>query len=223
MIFLYDNLTATVIGATVLLVLLVSMQRLTEVQIERTATYMVKKQANEFATWMEEDLLKMHENVSEEEHPVPFSDPEYDSEGLLTTDFIFRQDSTDYSVNPPESREIHVRYRLEQVGQRELSGEMIDVYQLSRYTCDATSGGNCNPNSSSHWTLDGESTDLLSYFRVDMLDRDAQPVANPASTEANNPGTIRNSRIRFAMVTPFETERQTLREVYYGATLILEL
>lgn len=222
MIFLYDNLTATVIGATVLLVILVSMQRLTEVQIERTATYTVKKQANEFATWMEEDLLKMRMHVPEDVHPVPFSDPTYDSEGLLTTDFVFRQDSTDYTVDPPVQREIHVRYRAEEVGQRTLSGETVSVYQLSRLTCDGTSGP-CDLANESHWSQDGASSDLLSYFRVDMLDRDAQPIANPSSTEANNPGTVRNSRIRFAMVTPFETQRQTLREVYYGATLILEL
>jgi len=222
MIFLYDNLTATVIGATVLLVILVSMQRLTEVQIERTATYTVKKQANEFATWMEEDLLKMRMHVPEDVHPVPFTDPTYDSEGLLTTDFIFRQDSTDYAVDPPEQREIHVRYRTEEVGQRTIGGEVVPVYQLTRYTCDSTSG-NCNPNNDAHWSQDGASSDLLSYFRVDLLDRNAQPIANPATTEASSPGTVRNSRIRFAMVTPFETDRQTLREVYYGATLILEL
>lgn len=222
MIFLYDNLTATVIGATVLLVILVSMQRLTEVQIERTATYTVKKQANEFATWMEEDLLQMRMYVPEEEHPVPFLNPTYDVDDVMTTEFIFRRDSTDYSVDPPAQREIHVRYHIEEVGERTISGEKIPVYQLNRLTCDGD-GSSCNPGDAADWTTDGQSYDLLSYFRVDMLDRDAQPIANPATTEANNPGTVRNSRIRFAMVTPYETERQTLREVYYGATLILEL
>ena len=222
MIFLYDNLTATVIGATVLMVILVSMQRLTEVQIERTATYTVKKQANEFATWMEEDLLQMRMYVPEDEYPVPFQDPTYDAEDVMTTQFIFRRDSTDYTVDPPAQREIHVRYDIEEVGERTISGEAISVYQLSRLTCDGD-GSACDPGNDAHWTTDGQSYDLLSYFRVDMLDRDAQPIANPATAETSTPGTVRNSRIRFAMVTPYETERQTLREVYYGATLILEL
>ena len=116
------------------------------------------------------------------------------------------QVSRTFTTTDPPVR-VQTRYELEDAGTKMLQGEEIDVYRLMRY--EKVGAG--------AWKSDGQSSTLLSYFRIDMLNGDAQPVADPAA----NASTVRNTRVRFAMVTPFEVRGSTLNKVYYGSTLML--
>lgn len=60
---------------------------------------------------------------------------------------------------------------------------------------------------------------MLSYFKIELLDQDAQPVDDPV----NNADQVQNTRVRFTMAAPFEVARaQVLRQVYYGSTLLIQ-
>ncbi|NBB87091.1 MAG: hypothetical protein GVY12_12865 [Bacteroidetes bacterium] len=210
MIFLYDNLTATVIGAMVLLIVLASTQRLNEVMVERTATYTVKSQAQQMATWLEDDLLFMGRNMSRDELAITALDT--NAVGI-TTDFTFVYDSLQVVVDDIDTLQVQVRYELAEVGTRTLgkgtsSERVLPVYAMQRYR---TVGAEPEQR-------DGQSNDLLSYLRIDLLDRDTKPIEDPFAVD---PRDVRNTRLRFAMVTPYESDRTFLREVYYGSTLMI--
>lgn len=204
-----DNLSATLIASTVLLIIVVLQARTTEINMEQATTYMVKKQASELSTWLESDLLMLGRNMTDPA-VVPFENP-VDS-GLVTTRFTFYRDSIDTSVDPVDTIRVGVRYALLRTGTRTISDEPVDVFRLRRETQE--DGG--------AWTEAGGAAPLLSYFKIDMLNRDARPVAAPADVAAVNADSVRNTRLRFSMVTPFETKRTTLRQVYYGSTLMIE-
>src|SRR5690625_7801492 len=63
MIAIFDNLNAILIGSTVILVIMAMQMRMTEMSVEQTANYMMKRQAMDLATWMEDDLLLMGQNL----------------------------------------------------------------------------------------------------------------------------------------------------------------
>lgn len=210
MIFLYDNLTATVIGAMVLLIVLASTQRLNEVMVERTATYTVKSQAQQMATWLEDDLLFMGRNMSRDDLAITALDT--NAVGI-TTDFTFVYDSLQVVSDDIDTLQVQVRYELDEVGTRTLgkgtsSERVLPVYAMQRYR---TVGAEAEQP-------DGQSNDLLSYLRIDLLNRDTRSIEDPFSVD---PRDVRNTRLRFAMVTPYESDRTFLREVYYGSTLMI--
>ncbi|WP_456424703.1 hypothetical protein [Rhodocaloribacter sp.] len=208
MIILFDNMSAALVGATVMLMLLSLQLKLSGMNLEQTSTYMVKNQASDLATWMEEDLLKLGENIDKTKE-VPFTNP-IDSAGV-TIDYTFSRDSLDLSVTPPDTIRIDTRYRLNKTGTRIVDHEVIDVFRLVRSV--RYDGG--------VWQNAGGSSSLIGFFKIEMLDRDAAPIADPVATATADPTAIHNTRIRFSMVTPFETETTAVRKVYYGSTLLI--
>jgi hypothetical protein len=205
MIFIIDNLNAMIVMGAVILALMFLRTRTVETGIEQNSTYMMKKQAIDMAVWMEDDLLRVGENMNPDS--LRFENPVQDN--LITRTFIFYRDS----VSAPESPPIRVltRYQLEDAGTKILQEEEIPVYRMVR----SVKVGN------GAWVDDGGSSTLLSYFRIDMLNRDAVPVDAPATVALAKPDSLRNTRVRFAMVTPFEVRNNTLNQVYYGSTLML--
>lgn len=210
MIFLYDNLTATVIGAMVLLIVLASTQRLNEVMVERTATYTVKSQAQQMATWLEDDLLFMGRNMSRDELAITVLDT---NDVGITTDFTFAYDSLQIVSDQIDTTRVQIRYELEEVGTRTLGKGTVNERVLPVYAMQRFRRVGAEPEEA-----DGQSNDLLSYLRIDLLDRNTKPIENPFSVD---PRAVRNTRLRFAMVTPYESDRTFLREVYYGSTLMI--
>ncbi len=208
---LYDHFTAGVIGGAVLLIFLTMQLRITEMNIEQTATYIVKTNATSLANWMEEDMLTMGKYMG---GAVAFENP-VDSTGkdTVTTLFTFYKDSTDTSVDPPVTFRVFTKYELLKTGTRTVGGEEIDVFRLVRSQ---------KMGAGASWDQNGESGSPLSYFRVEMLNRDGKPVSNAASVAALKPDSVRNTRVRFSMASPFETERSTIRQVYYGSTLLIQ-
>jgi len=204
---IFDNLNALIVGGMLFLMLLGIQQRVAEMNLEQTVNYIVKRQAGDLATWLEDDLLKLGRNVDWGSE-TPFENP-IDSAGV-TVRFVFFHDSTDAGGNTVR---VHVRYRLTSVGHRVIRNDTVPVYRLYREECI---GSGCP---SAGWQVNGGGPGLLSYFKIDLLDRDARPVADPA----NNADQVQNTRVRFTMAAPFEVARaQVLRQVYYGSTLLIQ-
>ena len=202
---LFDNLNALLIGGTVMMLLLTVYPRVQDMRLEQTATYVVKQQANDFATWAEEDLLKMGANMDLGE--VLFENP-VDSAGL-TTRFTFYRDSV---IATGVEVRLGVRYDLHHTGTRILGADTLDAFQVRRH----------ERMGSGSWMPAGNGPARLSAFRIELLNRDMQPIVNPASATAVVPDTVHTTRLRFAMLSPFDAERSTLRQLYYGSTLMVK-
>lgn len=205
--FIFDNLNALIVGGVLFLMLVNVQRRVAEMNLEQTVNYIVKRQAGDLATWMEDDLLKLGRNVDWATE-TPFENP-VDSAGV-TVRFMFFHDSTDASGNTVR---VYIRYRLIPEGQRVIRNDTIPVYRLQREEC---TGGGCPGGP---WQYAGGGPGLLSYFKIDLLNQDAQPLADPQS----NASLVQNTRVQFTMAAPFEVARsQVLRQVYYGSTLLIQ-
>ncbi len=210
MIFIYDNLTATIIAMSVFLLLVTIQFRTTQTNIAQTSRNIVKEQAQGFATWLEDDLEKMGQNIGPGSAPpynVAFDDPT-DSSGV-TVDFTFYQDSI---VSTSSTMRVATQYRVKKTGTRVVEADTVDLYQLTRYRQEGASAS---------WVEDGRSIDALGYFDVDMLNRDAQPIINPRSAAQTDQDTVRSTRVRFSVVAPFQNEKTSLRVVHFGSVLLL--
>ncbi|MCB0720204.1 MAG: hypothetical protein KDD65_17275 [Bacteroidetes bacterium] len=209
MILILDNIAAFIIGSTIFLVLMAMQMRTTEMNIDQTSTYMMKNQAASFSTWIEEDLLNLGEHM-DKSVTTPFANPVYDQHGN-TTSFTFYQDTLNTTVVPADTVRIATRYNLAFVGYSTSTGDSTAVYKLERSVRYQTGP----------WQDEGESVPLISVFRIDMLDMNAQPIADPVAAMTADPTSVRNTRIRFAMVPPIETSRATLNKIFYGSTLLI--
>ena len=203
MIFLFDHLAATIIGATAIFILAALMLRVGEVNVEQVANYHVKTQAADFATWLEDDLLTMGKNRPYDLTNPPFENP-VDSSGF-TTNFVFYWDSV--TTSPVDTIRYSIRYELEKRGTRVVGSDTISVFRLARYQREDAGS----------WVQSGSSSDLLSSFRIQMLNRDAVPLSDPKSDYDE----VWNTRVRFSMATPFDTQNSTIRQVFYGSTLMI--
>ncbi|MFP4229067.1 MAG: hypothetical protein ACLFTE_09595 [Salinivenus sp.] len=152
--FLYDNLTATVAGLTVILILASLQMRMTKSSVTQTGRKAALNQAESFATWLEDDLGRMGRNREEGEvfSMGSRSDEEASPTGAVLRDFTF------YSEDDTGT-ETTVEYTIEE----EDSDEQT-LYELTR------NGG------------DGQAT-RLGYFDVRFLDRDAEVISNPEANE----------------------------------------
>lgn len=210
MIFIYDNLTATIIAMSVFLLLVTIQFRTTQSNIAQTSRNIVKEQAQGFATWLEDDLETMGQNIGPGSAPpynVAFENP-VDSSGV-TVDFTFYQDSI---LSTTTTMRVETRYRVKKTGTRVVKADTMDLYQLTRFRKEGAGG---------MWEEDGRSINALGYFDVDMLNRDAQPIASPRSAAQANPDTVRSTRVRFSVVAPFQNEQTSLRVVHFGSVLLL--
>ncbi|MDQ7039524.1 MAG: hypothetical protein Q9M35_01105 [Rhodothermus sp.] len=202
---IFDNISATILGGTLLIILISVQQRIMEINLEQITNYMVKRQANDLVSWIEEDLLRLGENV-DFNNEVPFVNPIQNAATGITESFTFFRDSIDIDG---KIFRIYIRYDLNPKGYRIIRGDSIPVYQLVRSVKIGEDGT---------WEISGRSPALISYFRIDLLDRDAKPLADPAG----NPELVQNTRVRVTLVPPYETSRsQVLQRVYYGSTLLI--
>lgn len=203
MIFVLDNINALIIGSAIILVVMAMQMRMTDISVEQSANYMMKRQAMDLATWMENDLLQMGRNLPN--GTISYVNPSDSSD--VTVRFEFYRDSVQTSGGSLDTFRVATRYELSKLGSHYSERDTVDSYRLDRYVSEG--GG--------PWQKSGGSSGLLSYFKIEMLDRDAKPITNPVAS----PELVRNTRVSFHMVTPFERQRSTLRRVYYGSTLMV--
>ena len=188
--FLFDNLTATVIAMTVLLILASMQMRATRQQVAQTSQNIVQRQAGQLTTWLEEDLGRIGRNMSDDE--VAFEKLEdSDQQKWITEEFVFEHEETDGTV-------VRVRYLVESTGSsREIdmggTTKSVELYQLTREKKVVGETG---------WQAKGGSIPALEYFDVDLLDRNAEPVSDPVSNEDD----VRSVRVRFSLVAPYQNE-----------------
>ena len=206
MILLLDHINAMIIGATAFLIVMALQLRMNELTVEQVANYALKTQAADLAVWMEDDLLRMGTNVVDE---VPFANP-IDSAGV-TTEFTFFWDSVNTAVVPFDTTRFTIRYKLVQSGLQVAGDDTLSTYRIARSQREGTGP----------WQPAGSSSAMISGFTVEMLNADAKPVSNPVFHEGAKPDSVRNTRLRFSMATPFQTARSTIRQVFYGSTLMI--
>src|SRR5690625_528170 len=203
MIAIFDNLNAILIGSTDILVLVAMQMRMAEMSVEQTANYRMKRQAMDLTTWMEDDLLLMGQNLPS--GTTAYANPK-DSSGI-TLGFEFYRDSVAVVGGTLDTMRITTRYELFKTGVHQTEKDTVDSFRLERW----------GQMGSGPWVREGGSSALLSHLKLESLDRDALPVSDPVA----HPSQVRNTKVSFHMVTPFETRRATLRRVYYGSTLMV--
>lgn len=219
MYFIYDNLTATLVGGTVILVLMAMQMNIVQMNVQQTVTYMTKKYSLDFADWLEDDLLAIGENLDPDD-PKCDANPNAwgcwiiknpDVEDGLTMRFVFAFDSVRYDRGTHMTDTLHVivKYELEEVSE---PGEE-DLYQAVRYA-KMWRPWEMKPAT---FTRTGSSAGLLKQFTIEMRDRNGERVDDPAQHMED----IEQTYARFAMVPPFQSEDRDLRAMYWGASLLL--
>lgn len=207
--FLYDNLTATVIALTTLLLLFSIQSRATQNNVAQTSRNVMEEYAQTFATWLEKDLQRMGENMDRDD-PVPYENPqtvELENGMEVTTRFIFYRDSTS-SDDDEEEKRVSMRYDVEEAGTRTVDGESKTLYKLTRKVKIEGEG----------WSsVQGESTADLGYFKIDLLDKDANPVDSPKQNEDQ----VHSVRVRFSVVSPFQNAQTFPTATHVGSVLLL--
>ena len=198
MFILFDNLLAAIIASVIFLILISVNMRISEMGVDEVSNYMAKRYGTDLAEWMEEDLLRLGEGIED------FSEDTFENpidSANMTKSFTFYRDSV-------STGRLAIRYDLEYVAKGDVAGEEVNLFRVQRY--EKLEGG--------AWKFTGGAVPLISYFEVDMLDRNAQPVSSPKS----NRDRVRNTRIRFTVVTPFQTDRTAIRKIHYGSTILID-
>ena len=192
---IFDNLTASVIAATVVLILSSIQMRATQQRVAQTSQQIVQQRSRVATEWLEEDLERIGQNMTSGqdalEEPEPYhDDPENDSEEWLTEKFVFRRDSV---ATGEGIWRIEVRYKVESQGTMSVEEEETPIYRLVReWRQKELDGG-----SWSDWAQRGK-IESLEYFDVDLLDRNAQVTTTLSQ--------VQSVRIRFSVVAPFQNE-----------------
>lgn len=189
--FIYDNLVATLISMTVLLILASIQTEATRRNTARTSRNVAKGEAQTLSTWLEEDLGEMGKNMSGTN--ASFETPQ-DSTNWHTTQFTFFYDSLKTGGGTVRVR---TRYELKKTGTRDVDGTQEDIFKITRE----------RKVGSGSWQGEGQSTSNLGYFEVNMLDSEGTPVANPQA----NDDEVESIRVRFSVIAPFQTEETFLR------------
>ena len=192
---IFDNLTASVIAATVVLILSSIQMRTTQQRVAQTSQRIVQQRSRVATEWLEEDLERIGQNMTSGqdalEEPEPYhDDPENDSEEWLTEKFVFRRDSV---ATGEGIWRIEVRYKVESQGTMSVEGEETPIYRLVRKRRQKELDG----GSWSDWAQRGK-IESLEYFDVDLLGRNAQVTTTLSQ--------VQSVRIRFSVVAPFQNE-----------------
>lgn len=148
--FIFDNLTATVIATTVVLILASIQMEATQANTARVSRNVVNTQAQQFATWLEEDLSRIGQNMPSSVTPYAGL---ADSTQWHTTAFSF-----DYV--DPDSGSVTVQYDLKKTGDKTvIDGNEKELLRLER-------------------SPDGGSPARLGYFEIDLLDQYADSASS---------------------------------------------
>lgn len=199
MAFIYDNLIATVIAMTVLLILASIQMDATSRSVANSSRNMAITQAETFGTWMEDELSKVGRNLDEGTSSISTLETEQNDQspaGIVTTEFVFR-----YATFEEGSRTVNeVSYRLCDTGTDRTVHTRTglvskDLYQLRRE-------GNCSGAGSS----EGASPAALGYFHVQRLKANLQPASTPDETQL--------LRVKYSVIAPFQGEGTVLQEVH---------
>lgn len=189
--FVYDNLIASLVSMMVLLILVSIQAEATQDNTARTSRNVAKTQAEDFITWLEEDLAAMGKNM--QGGNVAYEAPQ-DSSEWHTTSFVF-------SFLNSSGDTVKTQYELKQSGTRMVAGTQDTLFTVQRSRKVGTGS----------WSSSGQSPSSLGYFEVEMLDEDADSTGSPSSVEF--------VRVKFSLIAPFQSERTFPRRVHRSAVV----
>jgi hypothetical protein len=192
MAFLYDNLVATLIATTVVLVLISVQMRATSANVAQVGKSAALGGAETFATWVEQDLEAMGRHISVSE--TVFSSPARQPNGNSPTGEVL-EGLTFYYQKTKGGPKTSVTYDLVETDTQTVEGEKRVLYQLSRSKDGIETGG---------------SPVTLGYFDVRFLNRTAGEVTNPTA----NRSKIEAIRAHFSVVSPIQNDETKLEEVH---------
>lgn len=207
MILLLDHLLAIVVGSVLGIVIFTTAMRVQSLNHEANTTYAMRRLSSDMATWMEDDVLSIGRNMPLNQ--IPYANP-VDSAGLTKT-FTFYRDSVSVVGGVSTVNRINTQYRLRYAGTRGSGAEAYNIYRVDRYV--QVDGG--------AWNFDGSAPPYLKHFKIEMLDRDAKPIADPVAAFGIDPNTVRNTGIRFTLATPHEQRGLALQSVHFASTLMI--
>ncbi|MDX1438698.1 MAG: hypothetical protein R3284_02240 [Rubricoccaceae bacterium] len=156
MAVILDHLTAILVGASLLGVLLFVQQRGNQTSVEATIHHSVQTQSFSLAETLERDI----ENIRNSNLTGEPAHVEVDGENTATLRFITLEDHTLGDSSPL----VAVAYRLENTHQQVLvNGVPETVYRLARYV-----------NDGSGYVLSGSSAETLVGFNVSLISADTR-------------------------------------------------
>lgn len=185
--FLSDNLIASVVAGTVLLILFSIQMRATNMSVAQTARNQALNQAQTFATWLEEDLEAAGRNRDSTE--TVFDYEGWYSNGQSPTDSTL-EGLTFYYRAVEGGPTTQIRYSVEE-NTRTVGDSTRTVYSLTRRE---------------NGSVNGQSPPMLGYFDLRFVGKNARPTTRRDS--------IRAIRVRFSVLTPFQNEESTLTEAH---------
>jgi hypothetical protein len=228
MIFIFDNIVASIVVATLFFALAATQLRVQETGIAQVSSHAAKTKALSLGQWIDEDIIDLGEDVPDNE--ARFDNPITDTLHVkkmgpnstvvrdtieYTTEWRFYSDTT---ISSGVQRRRATRYWLTEVGTVEIDvGNETDVrrlFQLRRAVTPWTPlPATFTP---SDFTEDGRSASTLSLFHIQLLDGQGVPFA---ATNPLAPEQASYVSVDFAMVSEFELRREYLRELFWSTTL----
>ncbi|MCS3696823.1 hypothetical protein [Salinibacter ruber] len=192
MAFLYDNLTAVVVGTTVLLILASLQLRAMELSTAASGQEAALTQSEEIATWMEEDLESMGRHIMTTD--TVFGGLSRTKNEVSPTDSVLTGLSFQYKENAGGAAQT-VQYDVSAVKTDRVEGKDRTLYQLSR-----TKGG----------VSAGRTPEMLGYIDVQFLDRTAAAISAPRA----NTDQIEALRVHFSVISPYRNSKSGVKEVH---------
>lgn len=208
---LLDNIAAVLMSMAVVMMLASIQQRSNKQRVAKESRQTVVGQAQDLEDWLRRDLSRIGDNMQPGEntpYTVAFENPE-DAGGppRRTEEFVFYRDSVRTNGNMTR---VGIRYRLEDVGSRDVGGKTQTIYQLHR--AQKVGGGS--------WEPTGESIPALGGFTVDLLDADGQRLSDPKAAAQNDLKAVRTVRVRLFVVAPYQNALLGLRTAHVGSILV---
>lgn len=191
MYFVLDNLLASLIGGTVIFVILAMQTQMQEAAVDQVGMHMAKNQTLAFAEWIQEDFANIGAGMPGDASILEVSAHSGDADQTGTFRFQRHTSSVNTTV-------IEVGYTLSVVDSLTVDGQKVPLYQVQR-TFDGTAAGSSAPS--------------LTEFSITMLDESGQATALTAQA--------RQLQIRFSVAFPFASADAYLRETYWHTTLPL--
>lgn len=192
--FIYDNLTASVISGTVLLILFTVQMRATSSSIAQTGRNFALNRAQTFATWLEQDLQRVGRNRSNDEEIFSGLNRVNAEESRSPTGKTLSTEGGSAFTFYFGSGKTAVTYDVS-ARQKTIAGEQRTVYQLTR-------------------SPDGRSPSNLGYIDIQFIDENAKVIDNPETAWKNSPSRFQAIRVHFSIIPPFQNEESALKEVH---------
>jgi len=191
MYFVLDNLLATLIGGTVIFIILAMQTQMQEAAVDQIGMHMAKNQTLAFAEWIQEDFGNIGAGMPGDASILEVSAHSGDADQTGTFRFQRHTSSSNTTV-------VQVAYTLSAVDSLTIDGQKVPLYQVQR-TFNGTAAGSSTPS--------------LTDFSITMLDEGGQVTALTAQA--------RQLQVRLSVAFPFSSADAYLRQTYWHTTLPL--